>query len=212
MQVIALSRRFGADVRLLSQMHRLRARIFRDRLNWNVWVSNEMEVDLYDARNPTYLVAMDGETTDVIGCVRLLPTTGPNMLANTFPTLLDGARAPSSERIVECSRFCVDTQHYPSATGKSLHKATFVLFAAMLEWGLDHGIEAIAAVTDMRMERILRRSGWPLKRLGKPHRIGKTLTLAGLLPVTETALASIRATVGLDGPVISEARPLRVAA
>lgn len=165
MQVIALSgRRFGADFQLFSQMHQLRARIFRDRLDWNVWVSDDMEVDLYDARNPTYLIAMDEETADVIGCVRLLPTTGPNMLANTFPALLDGAPAPNSERIVECSRFCVDTQHCPSATGNSLHKATIVMFAAMLEWGLDHGIEAIAAVTDMRMERILRRAGWPFIR------------------------------------------------
>ncbi|MFB9267409.1 acyl-homoserine-lactone synthase [Bradyrhizobium erythrophlei] len=32
------------------------------------------------------------EQSDVVGCVRLLPTTGRNMLADTFPVLLDGQR------------------------------------------------------------------------------------------------------------------------
>ena len=34
-----------------------------------------------------------------------------------------------------------------------------MLFAAMLEWGEARGLASIATVTDLRMERILRRAG-----------------------------------------------------
>ena len=52
-----------------------------------------MEIDPYDALRPVHLVQMSDDGS-VIGCGRVLPTTGPTMLANTFPALLDGHEAP----------------------------------------------------------------------------------------------------------------------
>jgi acyl homoserine lactone synthase len=43
-----------------------------------------------------------------------------------------------------------------------LNRATFILFAAMIEGARAVNAESIVTVTDMRMERILRRAGWPL--------------------------------------------------
>ena len=74
-----------------------------------------------------------------------------------------------------------------------LREATFLLFAAMIEWGQQHDLQAIATVTDLRMEQILRRAGWGLDRLGEPRQIGATKAVAGLLPVTDDALGAIRA-------------------
>jgi hypothetical protein len=56
---------------LLSEMYRLRRRLFKDRLDWSVSVSGGLELDVYDALNPTYLIALNDNL--VIGCVRLLP-------------------------------------------------------------------------------------------------------------------------------------------
>ncbi len=67
---------------LIAGMHRLRYRVFRDRLNWDVSVSGDMEIDAYDALKPTYIIAVD-DSGSVIGCARLLPTTGPMMLGHT---------------------------------------------------------------------------------------------------------------------------------
>src|SRR5882757_5318806 len=109
MNVIALSQRqFGANLDLLAAMFRLRRRVFKERLDWTVSVSGDLELDVYDALNPTYLVMLSGKR-QVVGCVRLLPTTGPNMLADTFPDLLTGLKPPRSSRVLESSRFCVDT-------------------------------------------------------------------------------------------------------
>ena len=96
------------DSELMLGMHRLRGRVFKDRLDWDVSVCDGLEIDQYDTFQPTYLLAL--EQSDVVGCVRLLPTTGRNMLADTFPVLLDGNPAPSATRIWESSRFCIDTK------------------------------------------------------------------------------------------------------
>src|SRR5712664_1505467 len=99
MFVIALNnRQFGQHLGLLAEMYRLRRRVFKDRLDWSVSVSGDLELDVFDALNPTYLIAIDQDTVN--GCVRLLPTTGPTMLVDTFPTLLDGQPSPCSDRIL----------------------------------------------------------------------------------------------------------------
>lgn len=134
MNVIALTRpALLRNAALALGMHRLRRRVFRDRLEWEVSVSDGLEVDQYDALSPIYLLGIDRQ--DVVGCVRLLPTTGRNMLADTFPVLLDGRAAPTNPRIWESSRFCVDTQNVAATAGNGLREGTFLLFAAMIEWG-----------------------------------------------------------------------------
>ena len=71
----------------LTEMHRLSYRIFKERLGWDVQVSGEMEIDEFDACRPAYLLQRDDDGR-IQGCTRLLPTTGPTMLRDTFPVLL----------------------------------------------------------------------------------------------------------------------------
>jgi N-acyl-L-homoserine lactone synthetase len=211
MNVIALTRpALLRNSELTLGMHRLRRRVFRDRLEWDVSVSDGLEVDRYDALSPTYLLGIDRQ--DVVVCVRLLPTTGRNMLADTFPVLLDGRAAPTSNRIWESSRFCVDTKNVQATAENGLREATFLLFAAMIEWGQQHDLQAIATVTDLRTERILRRAGWGLDRLGEPRQIGTTKAVAGLLPVTDEALGAIRAAGNISRPLIDTPASLAFAA
>ncbi|MBJ7402575.1 MAG: GNAT family N-acetyltransferase [Bradyrhizobium sp.] len=201
MKVIARTRMaLLHDSELTMGMHRLRARVFKERLDWDVSVTGGMEIDQYDAFRPTYLLVV--ERREVVGCVRLLPTTGRNMLADTFPVLLDGHAAPRAASIWESSRFCVDTKNVAATAANGLREATFLLFAAMIEWGQQCGLQAIATVTDLRLERILRRAGWHLDRLGTPRQIGTTTAVAGLLPVTDDALRAIRAAGKISKPAI----------
>jgi acyl homoserine lactone synthase len=202
MQVLELNRaNSGANIGLLMGMHRLRRKVFKDRLEWAVSVTGDLEMDRFDALDASYLIVKDKNS--VLGSVRLLPTTGPNMLADTFPELLDGGSAPNCDSIAESSRFCVDTTATDAITEGGLRQATFMLFAGMLEWGRARDLRSIATVTDVRMERILRRAGWPLDRLGKPRRLEVTVAVAGLLPVENAALASIRANGGPAAPVLA---------
>ncbi|MBR0713928.1 acyl-homoserine-lactone synthase [Bradyrhizobium liaoningense] len=202
MHAIALqTSQFARHLDYLTSMYRLRRRVFKDRLDWSVSVSGDMEIDLYDALSPTYLLVVS-EQSAVVGCVRLLPTTGPTMLADTFANLLGNRTAPRDEGILESSRFCVDTTHSvePSRTG--LNRATFVLFAAMIEAMRAREARSIVTVTDSRMERILRRAGWPLERLSEPQPLGQTMALAGFLHDSDQALEAMYRQAGVGGPVL----------
>jgi N-acyl-L-homoserine lactone synthetase len=72
----------------------------------------------------------------------------------------------------------------------------------MIEFGLSRRLTQIVTVTDARMERIVRRAGWPLRRIGKPHAIGNTLAVAGDLEVSAECLVRVRNAGGLQGPAL----------
>lgn len=183
----------------IEEMHRLRYRVFKGRLEWNVTCRDGMEFDQYDDLNPTYLLAR-GHEGAVEGCIRMLPTEGPNMLRDTFPQLLNGAEAPCDPRIWESSRFALDINH--GNQGRAISRSTAMLFAGVIEFGLAKGLNGIVTVTDLRVERILKRSGWPLERIGNPTPIGNTTAVAGYLPTTWETLDSVRKHGNLTGPVL----------
>lgn len=212
MRAVALdNRKFGQHLSLLTEMYRLRRRVFKDRLDWAVSVSGDLELDVYDALNPTYLLVMSDEG-NLVGGVRLLPTTGPTMLADTFPALLGGQAAPRSEKVLESSRFCVDTKCASELAENGLNRATFILFAAMIEGVRAVNAESIVTVTDTRMERILRRAGWPLERIAPPQQVGQTMALAGYLHASDKALAAMYRSADVEGPVLVEPSSFRAAA
>jgi len=178
----------------LLQMHRIRKAVFKDRLGWDVTVSGEFEVDEYDALGPSYLLSIDRYGI-INGCVRLLPTTGPNMLRDIFASFVIKAAVPCGERVWEASRFAV--RGNTTAAEAGLSQTTYELLIGVLKFGLSNGITTIACVVDVRMERILRRAGWQLERLGPARRIGNTVAMAGQLDVSEQVLRQLEARVGL---------------
>jgi len=87
-------------------------------------------------------------------------------------------------------------------TTHGLATATYELFAGMIEFGLSRQLTEIVTVIDARMERILRRAGWPLGRVGKTCALGSTLAVAGYLETSVASLARVRSAGGLQGPVL----------
>ena len=193
MRVVAICRTSASrtEQRLLDRMHELRARVFKHRLDWDVQVEHNQEKDEYDRLDPTYLVLV-GNDGQVIGCARLLPSTGPTMLGQTFPFLADASRVPKLGRVVESSRFCIDTERSDIVSASGLRDATHTLFAGIIEWSMANGFDRIVTVTDVRFERILNRAKWPLERLGAPHPVGNTIAVAGLLPADDSSLELVR--------------------
>jgi N-acyl-L-homoserine lactone synthetase len=185
----------------LSEMFRLRARVFKGRLGWAVSVVEDLERDEYDDLKPIYILQRDGEQR-VCGCVRLLPTIGPTMLRDTFSELLHGTPMPCDLRIWETSRFAIDAPAASAVGAGGAALLTYELFAGVVEFGLANNITHIVTVTDARLERILRRSNWPLHRMGDTIQIGDTRAVAGLLDISSDVLARLRSRGGLKGPVL----------
>ena len=192
---------YGEFSHLLVEMHRLRYRVFKKRMEWDVHVSGELEIDEFDSLHPAYLAQMS-EDGRVQGTVRLLPTLGPTMLRDVFPVLLANQPAPSSPHIWESSRFALDISPDAPKGQRGIARATYEMFAGMVEFGLSRQLSEIVTVTDVRMERILRRAGWPLRRIGDVHNIGNTSAVSGYLDTSAEALARLRAAGELAGPVL----------
>ncbi|MGW1424615.1 acyl-homoserine-lactone synthase [Bradyrhizobium manausense] len=192
---------FGEFSGVLVEMHQLRHRVFKLRMAWDVQTSGDMEVDEFDALSPTYLVQMS-HSGQVQGSVRLLPTLGPTMLRDTFPTLLEGRPAPSAPQVWESSRFAIDVAAEAPKGDHGITRAAYELFAGMVEFGLSRQLTDIVTVTDARMERILRRAGWPLRRIGTPAAIGNTSAVAGYLAISSEILSNLRRAGGLSMPAL----------
>ncbi len=179
MDTIALDRGYGqrADPYSLHNMYRLRHEVFHERLGWEVTSAQGLEQDEYDALQPVYLITR-GPQREVTGCLRLLPTTGPYMLRDTFAQLLAGEAPPEDPHIWDISRMAVSK---PSGGGRAaINDTTVELVAGVLTHGLEHGIDRYVAVVSVAFERILRRMGLDMRRFGdgQARWMGDTLSVA----------------------------------
>ncbi|UFH50569.1 acyl-homoserine-lactone synthase [Pseudomonas sp. KNUC1026] len=173
----------------LFAMHRLRAQVFKIRKQWDVALIGDMEIDGYDALDPYYMMLEN--QADVIGCWRLLPTSGPNMLADTFPELLDGTQAPADAHTWELSRFAIQGDGTLPA---QLSQTTTQAIRSLMEFGVNHSIARYVTVTTVGVERLLKRLGLDFRRMGAARTVGVEHAVALEVWVSPKTLTSL----GLD--------------
>lgn len=171
-------------------MHRLRAEVFAGRLGWDVKVVDGQEIDEFDALDDVHYLIAKGPGGIVNACWRLLPTTGPNMLANVFPELLGGATAPASSDCWELSRFAVAADRLDNADSAGTHQIGFgelsvALMAESTKFAQAHGIARYVTVTTAAIERLLRKQGVNVHRLAAPLRIGNVLAVACFIEIDD---------------------------
>lgn len=152
----------------LWEMHRFRAKVFKDRMGWEVPVISGMEIDGYDALNPYYMMIRE-PVKGLRGGMRVLPTEGPYMLKDTFPELLYGHPAPEDPRIWELSRFAIEAE---SPQGFGFSGLILDALRELIIFGDKMGIERYVLVTTSSIERMMRRAGFAVTRFGPPMRIG----------------------------------------
>ncbi|MEL6125595.1 MAG: acyl-homoserine-lactone synthase [Pseudomonadota bacterium] len=187
---------------ILDEMFKLRARVFQDRLGWDVQVENGREIDDFDRLYPAHVVCLDDEQR-VVGCMRLLQTTGPHMLSDVFSAILDGEPPLRSSTIWEATRFCVDTERCTRGDGRgTISYVTSEVMIGAFEYAMKAGVTDAVAVIDPVMNRVLRRSGnGPYDYLGTPKDMGKVVAMAGLMDCTEERIRSIRDYAGIEHDV-----------
>lgn len=170
---------------LMDQMFKLRYEVFHEKLGWQVDGTDQKERDDFDYLNPVYMIANDQQNAK--GCWRLLPTTGPNMLFNTFPVLLRGENMPQAESIWELSRFAVTS---PSRRYKGqiyLSELTYAMIEQLIEFADDNNIEQYVTVTSVAVERLMKRCDIPMIRFGDGQStvIGEVDSVACWIPVND---------------------------
>jgi acyl homoserine lactone synthase len=189
--------------REMEAMFRNRAATFSERLGWNVTVTGGRERDEFDDANPIYLVSVDPYTNKYWGSMRLLPTTGPNMLRDVFPFLLADGEVVESATIWEGSRICaVATEGQPERTRNGVNLAVGELLAGGGEIAIAAGLTQLVCVCDARVYRIFRAAGCDPQIIGRPRRIDRTMSLAVLFDVGEGPLRAIQNACGIRGSVL----------
>lgn len=187
---IRIAARRDFKSRDLCEMHTLRAKVFKDRLGWEVPVMSGMEIDGYDALEPLYMMIREPGSDALRGCWRLLPTEGPYMLKDSFAQLLHGADAPSDERIWELSRFAIETG---GNARFGFSDITLESIAEIISYGHDAGLGQYVTVTTTAIERLLRRAGVVTERFGAPLQIGVEKAVALYIDVEATHAAMFEA-------------------
>lgn len=132
------------------------------------------------------------------------------MLEQTFPQFLDTGSLRPHSGMVESSCFCVDTSLVSQREASQLNLATLTLFAAIIEWSMANGYSEIVTACDLRFERILKRAGGPMQRLGEAATIGNTTAIAGSLPADHGGFQDVspqgyHSTPQIDGSLLRSA-------
>ncbi|MDC8758934.1 acyl-homoserine-lactone synthase [Janthinobacterium fluminis] len=148
-------------------MYRLRYRVFRERLKWQVDTVGQLEVDQFDLCDPVYVIAKEAQQLQ--GCWRLLPTTGPYMLKDTFPDLLHGLSAPCDDATWELSRFAV---RRGSAGPFGFGDTPMAMMQETLTYAQAHGIQRYVTVTTPALERLLKHLNIRFERFGPALQMG----------------------------------------
>jgi acyl homoserine lactone synthase len=187
----------------IDAMFRNRAETFSGRLGWEVVVKDGRERDGFDDANPLYLVSVDPDTDEYWGSLRLLPTTGPNMLRDVFPQLLDGDYIESAT-IWEVSRICASAvSGQPDRSKRGVNYVLSELILGIGEVSVIAGLTQIVAVFDARFLRVLKAAGCDLQIIGKPQRIGDTMSYAGVFDTGDRPLGAFRRALGIERSVLA---------
>lgn len=156
-----------------------RHKVFVDGLGWQLPDARDgMERDQFDRPDTLYVIANDA-AGNICGCARLLTTTKPYLLADVFPSLLNGHSAPASPDVWELSRFAIKSMDDTEILSREESGLRFRrLLAEAARAALAQRATRLITFTALGVERILRKLGVHAHRVGPPEMIAGEPVLA----------------------------------
>ena len=174
---------------LYDSLARYRYQVFVQRLGWELPTAPGYEQDQFDHEGTVHIAARNA-LGQIVGCGRLLPTTGSYLLESVFPELLNGLEVPRSEKVWELSRFAAMELDREGAGAARDHMAERVLLQAV-RFCAGRGVTHLLAVSTPPVERLLLRAGVECQRLGPPIISGGQPIIAFVIVVNATTIAAL---------------------
>jgi len=197
--------------KIREEVFRFRHNVFIRRLAWEIKSHEGLEFDEYDALLPVYMIARDS-THNLIALWRLLPTTGPYMLKNTFPDLFGERKAPKSKHVWEISRFAFDPLKIGPEQVSEFTQIAGKMFCALGEFGLENDIREVIAVYDYRITPILKSLSCVPIWSGIPKKIGNSMAIAASFEVSQEKLSILKEVMAQFEPILTKFSPKQEAA
>lgn len=181
---------------LFDQLYCARHRVFVTRMGWmNLARPDGRERDQFDFDSALHFIGLEDDR--IASYTRLLPTTGPHLMRDVYPELLDGAKAPSRPDVYEWTRLFTD----PTQASRQLSKAGRELFVAIAEFCETEGLTSLIAQSDpMWIPRLLQ-LGWEARPLALPREYKGNTVLALEAHLTPSTVSRTRRVLGIDYPV-----------
>jgi len=181
--------------RELDEHHQIRHRIYIEELQWRGLTprADKREYDQFDMDETVYLLALDEGR--VVGGLRLVPTTGPHLIADVFPHFASIQGVPRGPDIAEWTRIFVVPERREEHSSAKI-RSTVV--ASMLDYALREGVSAISVLMNAFWLPKFQKCGWRARPLGLPDMHDGEWLIAVLVDVTPEALAGQRAARGLS--------------
>ena len=192
----------------IKKLHEKRYDVFCKELGWDLNTVDNLEVDEYDHDSTVNIVSYDAEH-GIVGGVRLLPTTGSNMVKNTFGHLIkDKSKIPCSPHIWEASRFFFRKPKSGIDRIKLARRGTAELFISMIEFGITWNLDGILTLTDIGIEKLIKLVGWEFERICPPVEIDGKECVIGVMPTDEYFLRKVRAKAEIEYPLLFAPIPI----
>lgn len=185
----------------IESMYRLRHDVFIKRLGWDLDGQEGKERDQFDHDDAVYLV-LENDDQQVIASARMLPTMSPNLLGDIFPNLTYPLLPPTSHNIWEVTRVAVDHRK-ERHTCQNITNISGALWCSLAEFGLAMNLSHFVSVSDLRLEKILHRVGWDMRRLGDTIDIDGVGVAGEVFNLSHEVLAKLRRNSAITGPVLN---------
>ena len=187
---------------LLDQMFRLRKLVFKDKLEWDVPVQDDMERDHYDDLKPVYVLWCSHDQKTLFGSIRLMPTTGPTLLYDVFARTIPAGADLIAPSIWEATRCCVDAETLARFHPEIDQSRAFgMICLAAAEVAHVHGITTLISNYEPHMRRVYGRSGAQIDELGRADGYGRRPVCCGAFAISDKIVTDMRAALGINFPL-----------
>lgn len=119
-----------------------------------------------------------------------MPTESLHMLRDVFSNLVDKGEPPLGESIWEASRLVI--KKLPSDTVADMRYRFQELVEALVTFAVLHNIQDYVSVSEMRVERLFRMAGLPMKRLGSVVMMNGVGVVATQMSIDTDVIATVR--------------------
>jgi acyl-homoserine lactone synthase len=181
------------------KVYRFRHHFFVDHLKWEALRKpDSREIDEFDDESAIHLVGIENDT--VVSYTRLIPTTGPHLLRDIYPEILQGAPCPTGPTIWEWTRCAVSPDRRDGRSGTDATSARILLATA--EACLYLGIEALLIETHPLLMTRAIEIGWHVRPLALPTEYGGSPIIPIYAGVDENTVAQSRQVLGIAETVL----------
>lgn len=183
---------------LMERVWRFRHVHFVERLGWTeLSKSDRREIDQFDTADAIHLILeSDGR---VAGYSRLLRTSGPHLLSDVYPHIMEGKAWPRERTVYEWTRCISDAEAGRFGDVQASH----LLITGVLEFCLVAGIKGMVVETHPKLVAWMVETGYQVEALQAPREVNGLPVLPVYIGATRTALARHHQMFGIDHTVLA---------